>query len=380
MKAYRAARRLGVGRGDVLRGWGRRNATTVPVGLVDEWASAPPAWLTAARRRKQRRHQLNREDQRLCPPEIAQLLGLPRKRVLAAMRAAGVCTPLDKAAVRGWLASCARPMPDWLSELLAQTAVEAAEQQARAEAEAVEAEHRRLLVEERVRETLLAGRHHFRGEALEVVEQWAFYASKELLYSGGDVDELQAAALKAVGVNPKDHTTWLLHHGGCDGLGTTGGCDGRIAEMAAERFVAQESDRHQRRERARRDAELITSGAFVVGQPVLAYYDSRAAVLVKLNKVTVQVRHIGWKVNGYQCVERNYSPADLHNLSARLVGKAGTIAVGQRIEFTDWGGRQRVGEILQTDGPLLQVGYQLASGQTRTAWIDVRRLDPAGGQ
>jgi hypothetical protein len=300
--------------------------------------------------------------------------------VLAAMRAAGVCTPLDRAAVRGWLSWCARPMPDWVSELLAQTAVEAAEQQARAEADAVGAEHRRLLVEERVRNKLLAGGHRFRGEALDVVEQWALYASKELLYGGGDVDELDAAALKAVGVHPKDHTTWLLHHGGCDGLGTTGGCDGRLAELAAERFVAQESARHERRERARRDAELITSGALVGGRPVLAYSDSRAAVVVKLNKVTVQVGHIGWTFSGYRCVEGNCSPAYRHNLSARLVEKAGTMAVGQRIEFTGWGGRHRVGEILQTEGPLLQVGYRLASGQTRTAGIDVLRRDPAGGR
>jgi hypothetical protein len=293
------------------------------------------------------------------------------------MRAAGVCTPLDRAAVRGWLSWCARPMPDWVSELLAQTAVEAAEQQARAEADAVEAEHRRLLVEERVREKLLAGRHRFRGEALDVVEQWAFCAAKELLYTGGDVDELAAAALKVVGVNPNDHTTWPLHHGGCDGAGGDG-CDARIAEMAAERFAAQEADGHERRQRSRRDAERIASGAFVVGQPVLAYYDSRAAVVVKVHKVTVKVRHIGWQFNGYALVERNYSPGYLHNLSAGLVAKVGAMAVGDRIEFTDWGGRTRVGEVVDTDGPLLQVGYQLASGQPRTAWIDVLRLDGVG--
>lgn len=79
-------------------------------------------------------------------------------------------------------------------------------------------------------------------------------------------------------------------------------------------------------------------------------------------------------------MERNYSPAYLHALSAGLVDKMCAIAVGQRIEFTDWGGRKRVGEILATDGALLQVGYQLASGQTRSAWIDVLRLDLLGGR
>jgi hypothetical protein len=121
--------------------------------------------------------------------------------------------------------------------------------------------------------------------------------------------------------------------------------------MAAERFAAQEADRHQRRQRSRRAADLIASGALVVGQPVLGYYGSRAAVVVKLNKVTAKVRHVGWKFNGYEVVERNYSPAHLHTLSAGLVDRMGATAFGQRIEFTDWGGRKRVGEILKTNGP-----------------------------
>lgn len=378
MKMYRAARRLGVRRGDVRRGWGHPNATTVPVRLVTEWETTPPGWLSAARDREQRRKDRKRADHRLCPPETAQLLGLPRKRVLAAMHAAGVGAPLDNATVRGWLASCARPMPDWLSELLAQTAAEAAERKAREQAEALEVEHRRLLVEERVREKLRAGKRHFLGQALEVVQEWAFYAAKQLLCSDGVVDELEEwefAALRAAGVNPKDHSTWLLHRGGCDGWGVTGGCEARIAEMAAERFAAQEADRHERRQRSRRAAECIASGAFVVGQLVLASYDSRAAVVVKLNKVTVKVRHVGWKFNGYEVVERSYSPAFLHALPAGLAAKMGALAVGERIEFIAWGGHQRVGEILNTDGPLLRVGYRLASGQARTVWMDILRLD-----
>jgi hypothetical protein len=381
----RAGKLLGINGGVITQ---VAHAKHVTMAQVEEWQARPPGWLLKAQAQKRRsvarrerrrrraaaRRQRRAEDRRLCPPAVAQLLGLSCERVAAAMRAAGVGRPLDDPTVTGWLASCARPMPNWLSELLAQTAAQEAERQARAKAEALEAEHRRLLVEERVQEKLLAGKRHFRGEALDVVEQWAFYAAKELLYTGGNVDELAAAALKAVGVDPKDHTTWPLHHGGCDGAGGDS-CDARIAEMAAERFAAQEADRHERRQRSRRDAEHIASGAFVVGQPVLASYDSRAAVVVRVNKVTVKVRHIGWQSNGYALVERNYSPAYLHNLSARLVEQAGAIAVGDRIEFTDWGGRKRVGEILDTDGPLLQVGYQLVSGQPRTAWIDVLRLD-----
>lgn len=232
---------------------------------------------------------------------------------------------------------------------------------------------------ERVQRKLLAGKRRFHGGDLEVVEEWAFYAAKDLLYSGGQVGELETAALRAVGIDANDHTTWPFHYGGCDGLGSDN-CEERVAEMAAQRFEELEAERLERRERSRRDAERIASGAFVVGQPVLAYYDGRAAVVVKVNKVTVKVRHIGWKFNGYELVERNYSPAYLHDLPARLIQTMGAIAAGQRIEFTDWGGRKRVGEVFETDGPLLQVRYQLASGQPRTAWIDILRLDIDGGR
>jgi hypothetical protein len=304
-------------------------------------------------------------------------MGLSYEQVAAAMRTAGVGTPLDKPTVTGWLSSCARPMPQWLSELLAQAAAEAAEREARAQAKALEAEHRRLLVEERVQRKLLAGKRRFHGDDLDVVEEWAFYAAKGLIYDDGDVGELETAVLRAVGIDANDHTTWPFHCGGCDGLGGDN-CEERAAEMAVQRFEELEADRLERRARSRRDAERTASRAFVLGQPVLAYYDSRAAVVVKMNKVTVKVRHIGWKSNGYELVERNYSPAYLHDLPAWLILTMGAIAVGQRIEFTDWGGRKRTGEVLETDGPLLQVGYQLARGQSRTAWIDVLRLDGDG--
>jgi hypothetical protein len=365
----------------------------VTMAQIEQWQAQPPDWLVKAqakkrrslarRERRKRRSAARRkrcaDDQRLCPPAVAQLMGLSCERAAGAMRAAGVCTPLDARTVTGWLSSCARSMPQWLSELLAQATAKAAEWEARAQAEALEAEHRQLLVEERVQRKLLAGKRHFHGEDLDVAEQWAFYAAKDLIVSDGDVGELDTAALRVVGIDANDHTTWPFHGGGCDGLGSAN-CPQRVAEMTAQRFEELETDRLERRERSQRDATHIASGAFRVGQPVLAYYDSRAAVVVKLNKVTVKVRHIGWKSNGYQLVERNCSPADLHNLPARAVETLGATAVGQRVEFTDWGGRKRVGDIQQTDGPLLQVGYQLASGHHRTAWIDLLRLDDDGSR
>jgi hypothetical protein len=324
----------------------------VSMAQIEEWQARPPGWLLNAQARKRRsvarrdkrrrqaaaRRKRRADDQRLCSPAVVELLGLSSGRVAGAMRAAGVSTPLDEPTVTGWLSSCARPMPAWLSQLMAEEAATAAEHEARARAEALEAEHRRLLVEERVQHKLLAGKRRFHGEDLEVVEQWAFYAAKDLIYSGdGEVGELDTAVLRAVGVDANDHTTWPFHCGGCDGLGAAN-CAERVAQMAAQRFEELEADRLARRERSRRDAECIASGAFIVGQPVLAYYDSRAAVVVKVNKVTVKVRHIGWNATGYELVERNYSPTYLHNLSAGAAEKAAAIAVGQRVEFTDGGG------------------------------------------
>jgi hypothetical protein len=192
---------------------------------------------------------------------VAQLLGLSYKRIAAAMRTAGVGTPLDEPTVTGWLSSCARPMPDWLSQLLAQHAADAAEQQACAQAEGAEAGHRRLLVEERVQRKLLAGKRRFHGVELEVIEEWAVYAAKYLIYNDGDVGELETAVLRAVGIDTDDHTTWPFHCGGCDGLGGDN-CEERAAEMAAQRFEELETDRLKRRERSRRDAERNASGAF----------------------------------------------------------------------------------------------------------------------
>ncbi len=388
LDARQAGKLLGVNGGVITQ---VLHVKQVTMAQIEQWQAQPPRWLLKAQAKKRRslarrerrrrqaaaRRQRSADDQRLCPAAVAQLLGLSYERVAAAMRTAGVGTPLDKPTVTGWLSSCVRPMPQWLSDLLAQAVAEAAEREARAQAEALEAEHRRLLVEERVQHELLAGKRRFHGNDLDLVEEWAFNAAKDLIYNDGDVGELETAVLRAVGIDANDHTTWPFHFGGCDGLGS-GNCEERAAEIAAQRFEGLEADRLERRERSRRDAERIASRAFVVGQPVLAHYDGRAAVVMKMNTVTVKVRHIGWKSNGYELVERNYSPAYLHDLPARLMQTMGAIAVGQRIEFTDWGGHKRTGEVLETYAPLLQVGYQLARGQSRNAWIDALRLDGDG--
>jgi hypothetical protein len=111
---------------------------------------------------------------------------------------------------------------------------------------------------------------------------------------------------------------------------------------------------------------------------VLAYYDSRAGVVTKVNRVTVKVKHVGGQADQYQPVEKNYSPAYLHPLPEIAMTAAETLSAGQSVEFLDWGRRQRTGEVVEVAGPLLRVAYRLASGQPRTAWIDVLHLDDVG--
>jgi hypothetical protein len=382
--AGKAARILGVRQNDIQR---VTRTSQVTMAQVRAWQAQPPEWVTAGRERKRQRddrrkrraaarRQRRADDRRLCPPAVAELLGLRYGHVAAAMRAAEVCEPLSKPLVQGWLsgASCARGMPAWLSELLAEAAAQEAEREAQAQAAELEAAHRRLLVEERVQAKLLAGKRHFRGADLEVLEEWAFEAAKELVRNDGEVDELEDAVLDAVGVDAAIHATWPLHRGDCDGAGGES-CDGRIAELAAQRFEAQEAARHERRERGRRDAELIASGAFRVGQPVLAYYDSRAGMVTKINRVTVKVKHLGGQADRYEPVEKNYSPAYLNPLPQNALTAAETLRAGQSVEFLDWGRPQRTGEVGEVAGPLFRVAYRLASGQLRTRWIDVLHLN-----
>jgi hypothetical protein len=209
--AGKAARILGVRQTDIQR---VTRTSQVTMAQVRAWQAQPPEWVTAGRDRKRRRdegrkrraaarRQRRADDRRLCPPAVAELLGLRYGQVAAAMRAAAVSEPLSKPLVQGWLAgaSCARGMPAWLSELLAEAAAKDAEREAQAQAAELEAEHRRLLVEERVQAKLLAGKRRFRGADLEVVEEWAFEAAKELVRSDGEVDELEDAVLDAVGVD-----------------------------------------------------------------------------------------------------------------------------------------------------------------------------------
>jgi hypothetical protein len=124
--AGKAARILGVSPTDIQR---VTRTSHVSMAQVEAWRAQPPDWLKVGRERKRRRDNVRKrlvaarrkrraDEQRLCPPAVAQRLGVGYREVVKAMRAAGDTQPLDKHTVERWL-SGGGEMPAWLSELLA---------------------------------------------------------------------------------------------------------------------------------------------------------------------------------------------------------------------------------------------------------------------
>ncbi|MER5757386.1 hypothetical protein [Streptomyces sp. NPDC002088] len=163
-------------------------------------------------------------DRALCPVDVSNLLGLKVHDVARTMRAHGVTQPLEAAQARQWRQD-PRSAPDWLAALFAETAVRAAQVQARWERSALEEEHRMLLLRNAVERRLLAGERIPAGYDAELIAQdIAFGASKELVRGcgpvcGGPADEVllpvELAALRWAGVDPDDHDTWEIHRGDC---------------------------------------------------------------------------------------------------------------------------------------------------------------------
>ncbi|AOW92588.1 hypothetical protein BFN03_07455 [Rhodococcus sp. WMMA185] len=111
-------------------------------------------------------------------------------------------------------------MPPWLSGLLSDKAVRSAQNQAGKESRRLEEEHRELLQTDRVQRKLESGKTHFRGADFELVADIAFEAAQELARRA-TVDDLsieEATALRAVGVNPRKHSTWPIHAGKCSAV------------------------------------------------------------------------------------------------------------------------------------------------------------------
>ena len=62
-----------------------------------------------------------------------------------------------------------------------------------------------------------------------------------------------------------------------------------------------------------------------------------------------------------------------------MVAALAGIRIGGVVGFEDRSGRRREAMVLAVDGPLLHVEYRLASGQLRTAWIDILGVEGPPG-
>lgn len=163
-------------------------------------------------------------DRYLCPGPVSGVLGVKRHVIAEAMRQTGRQHPLTVAEAKSW-----RNHPEKAPEagiaVLAAVAAAKAEREHKERQADIEYEHRILNLTEKVSRRLLAGAKHFRSPDAELIAQdMAFRASKELCRAHTDVcgelnpellSDLDIAALRWAGIDPCDHSTWIVHRGDC---------------------------------------------------------------------------------------------------------------------------------------------------------------------
>lgn len=166
-----------------------------------------------------------RADRVLCPVVVASGMGMKVREVAQAMRAAGVVEGLTLKQTRAWRDN-PQDAPEWYTALLAERAARQAQREHRSRQEAIEHEHRMLLAAEKVQHRLLAGAKNFRDPYEELMAQdMAWHASKETCRAHSDIcgdlgdpillSDLDVAALRWAGIDPHDHSTWIVHRGDC---------------------------------------------------------------------------------------------------------------------------------------------------------------------
>lgn len=140
------------------------------------------------------------------------------------MREAGVTEPLTPRKAKAWKAGPSAA-PEWFMSLLAEKASRDAEREHRERQRDIEYEHRQMILWDKVERRLLRGTKHFRNPDAELIAlDMAFRASKELCRADTDtcgqitpdlLSDLDVAALRWAGVDPFDHSTWVVHRGDC---------------------------------------------------------------------------------------------------------------------------------------------------------------------
>jgi hypothetical protein len=163
-------------------------------------------------------------DRALCPVPTANVMQMKVHEIARWMRGAGVTETLTPQQATAWKVD-PRNAPEWFTGLLAENASCAAEREYRERQADLEYEHRMLNLTEKVTKRLLAGAKHFRNPDAELIAQdMALRASKELCRAHTEacgkiipelLSDLDIAALRWAGIDPHDHSTWIVHRGDC---------------------------------------------------------------------------------------------------------------------------------------------------------------------
>jgi hypothetical protein len=322
------------------------------------------------RRRKHAKSDRRRRDRALVPAAVATRVGIRVADLAHVMRTAGVHQQLTETEVARWISS-PDAAPEWFITLLGERLARAAEAEYRRQQAQEQRQLRELTVEQSALEKVRAGKKRFTDDEWLYVQDWAFRAAKDLVRDGPDneVDEFDRRALKAVGVDADDHSTWPVHAGGCDGEGGER-CVVRIEEMRAQRRVDALIE-SVTKETALRDMHLR------VGQFVTTWHGARVGQVVKVNKVTVKVRMIGGRNNRNEVVEKTLDPRHVEPAPDSLPAAP---QPGSEVVVRDHGGHVRTARVIETDGPLFEATYSSKSGQWRSSWFDVAAIQPGTGQ
>lgn len=335
-------------------------------GMVEGFQSDPPAWLKRARSEQQERKALQPYR------EAAGFLSINARKIYRAAQAAGADQDFTVEQAKAW-SNERSTAPEWVVALWVEEGQRKVERHLKRQALQRQQEEQRKADYSKVWDRLSKGEKRFRGNQRDHLEDIAFNASIRLV-RGAKASGLLAAelqALRLMSVNPDRHSTWALHGGGCDGKGKVSGCEERAAQLEAEAEDQRKAQRMQRAVESRRSSEAIAGGAFSVNSSVELWRGNRAGKVVKINRTTVTVRHVGPKVGAnFEIVEKRYSASDLEPLRTGVAHET-----GDQIQCTPYGDNfLREATVVDTDGPLMLVEYVIGSGQHRKKWIDITRI------
>ena len=168
--------------------------------------------------RKEARKRQRDQDRAIIPKGVTKSLnGITHRNLARAAHQAGVTELIPAETIRAWDENPA-DAPQWFVELLASVAARMAQRRAQQDRDAFDAGIRHLTAKDKAEQQLRSGNPQFKQNSLE--EKYAYdiaiIAMKELVRAVGDIDwllDIEQAALRWVGVDPNDQTTWFITSG-----------------------------------------------------------------------------------------------------------------------------------------------------------------------